>query len=49
MAEELRALTNSALLITLRDAESHDAHFEKLRLAWEHRPHPKPPKPAAKN
>ncbi|HLJ26760.1 MAG TPA: hypothetical protein VKY85_08630 [Candidatus Angelobacter sp.] len=38
MAEELRALTNSALLATLRDAEFHDAaRFEKLRLAWERR------------
>ncbi len=39
MAEELRALNNSALL---GDAEFHDAaRFEKLRLAWERRPYPK--------
>jgi len=43
MADELQALTNSVLLVTLRDAEGHDAaHFEKLRLACEQRPYPKP-------
>ncbi|HLJ25923.1 MAG TPA: hypothetical protein VKY85_04380 [Candidatus Angelobacter sp.] len=39
--------SNSALLATLHDAEFHDAaRFEKLRLAGEHRPHPKKKKPA---
>ena len=50
MSEELRAVTNSVLLETLRDAEFYDAaHFEKLRLAWERRPYPKTStlKPAA--
>jgi hypothetical protein len=38
MAEELRSLTNSAVLSIFRDAESREAaHYEKLRLQWQHR------------
>lgn len=39
MAEELQALTNSALLAVLRDTEEHDAsHYEKLRLQKPQKP-----------
>src|SRR5438067_10500659 len=38
MAGELRALTNSRLLATLRDVESAEAfRFQNLRLRWERR------------
>lgn len=42
MSEEVRALTNTALVAMIGDTESQDAlRFEKLRLKWERRPLPK--------